>query len=194
MEEKGLKEFFDQMAPKWDKMSRTNEVGIRTILQLTGLEENEKILDIATGTGVLIPFFMEYDPKAITAIDISTEMINLAKEKFKDQNVDFKAVDFLNLQEKGFDYLMCYRSFPHFADKKAAVEKFYDCLVPGGRFVIAHTEGKEATNKRHASQPVGKYTNALIPVEEEASLFENLFDLDILVDTDKFYIISGTKK
>ena len=55
IETKEVIEFFDRLAPGWDaEMIRSDEI-INTILNNAEVTEWKDVLDVACGTGVLIP-------------------------------------------------------------------------------------------------------------------------------------------
>lgn len=79
------KEFFDHLAPTWDD----NEVlstpdKVRFVLGFMNLKPGQSVLDLGTGTGVLLPYIAEKIGTAghITAVDYSAGMLSRAKEKF----------------------------------------------------------------------------------------------------------------
>lgn len=84
-------EFFNQIAKEWDSIIEVNEEKINTLLSKLNITDNSKVLDIGTGTGVLIPFLKSLNPNVyIKGVDISGEMLNIAREKFRDiKNVSF---------------------------------------------------------------------------------------------------------
>ncbi len=65
-------------------------------------------------------------------------------------------------------------------------------LRPGGRFLIAHSEGRAAINARH-QQGAMAVSVPLRPAQEEAAVWKKYFRVDILADSDNFYLISGVK-
>ena len=88
MEKKDIIEFFDKCAPSWDaNMIRDDEI-INTILDYAKVSEGKDILDVACGTGVLIPDYLNRNVKSITAIDVSPEMVKIAAEKFASNDVN----------------------------------------------------------------------------------------------------------
>ena len=46
--------YFDEMAPIWDNAVRHNKIQIRDIIKLSNMNEGDKVLDIGSGTGVLV--------------------------------------------------------------------------------------------------------------------------------------------
>lgn len=186
-------EFFNSIASEWDDISEANIEKIETILNLTSVPTHKKILDIATGTGILIPLLLEYDPDDLTAIDIAPKMVETARAKPQNAGAKFRTIDFYEFKDIDYDYIICYQGYPHFKDKAGFVQQLYACLKTGGRFVIAHTDSREKINSRHRGEKVQKVSDGLKPASEESKIFEGLFKIDIIVDTDEFYIISGIK-
>jgi len=188
------KEYFDSIANKWDTMCHHNPEKIAAILTLANIKSNGCILDIATGTGVLIPHLLKHGPEEITAIDLSELMIVQARKNHSDPRVRFEQSNFYEFQQTGFDFAIAYSAYPHFPDKEAFALKLSDCLNPNGRFMIAHSESKETINGRHSGDEVRKVSSSLKEAAAESSYFKAVFDIDILVDTDELYIISGIKR
>ena len=58
MNKTDVKTFFDRLAPSWDAEMIRNDRVIQTILDNAGVTEGSSVLDVATGTGVLIPDYL----------------------------------------------------------------------------------------------------------------------------------------
>ena len=82
MRKSEIKEYFDTRAADWDRTLIKNDQTIQTILELAGVHSGAHVLDVACGTGVLIPYYLERKVASVTAVDISAEMIRLAQSKF----------------------------------------------------------------------------------------------------------------
>ena len=50
-----IREFFDRCAPSWDEELVVDEQVINAILDNAGVEKDKDVLDVACGTGVMIP-------------------------------------------------------------------------------------------------------------------------------------------
>ena len=83
--------FFNSIAKDWDSISKVDESKINYLLSQIDIQENDSILDVGTGTGVLIPFLSKLNSKGnIKAVDMSCNMLDIARKKFKDiDNVEF---------------------------------------------------------------------------------------------------------
>lgn len=49
--------FFDEMAGVWNKTCRYDTRRIEKVLSVLQLKQGDTVLDIGTGTGVMIPFY-----------------------------------------------------------------------------------------------------------------------------------------
>ena len=74
IDKKEVIEFFDKCAPGWDACMIRNDDIIQMILDNAGVKKDSRVLDVACGTGVLIPDYLSRDVSAVTAIDISSEI------------------------------------------------------------------------------------------------------------------------
>ena len=75
--------FFDRLAPFWDEDCRHDPEKIAAILDYAGIQTGVSALDVACGTGVLFPRYLERGVKQITGVDISQVMIDRAAAKFR---------------------------------------------------------------------------------------------------------------
>lgn len=97
-----------------------------------------RILDVGCGTGEFAMKLKGYKKDAgVHGLDISPDMINTAKTKFKDE-IDFRIGDVENMpyEDSYFDYLTCSHSFHHYPHKKKAVREMFRILKSGGKIMI----------------------------------------------------------
>lgn len=187
------KEYFNNIAEKWDSICHHDPYKISAILTMAGIKKGSRILDIATGTGILIPHLLKLEPAEIVAIDLSEQMIVQAQKNYKSQVVRFENANFYEFEQKNFDFAIIYSAYPHFENKEALMLQLSACLKPGGRFMIAHSESKETINGRHSGKEVKMVSTTLNDMMTESEQFRSCFAIDMLVDTDDLYIISGRK-
>ena len=67
-------DFFNSMASSWDARMITDDNKIAKILHYAGIQEGISVLDVACGTGVLIPYYLKNNVRHITGVDISPAM------------------------------------------------------------------------------------------------------------------------
>lgn len=185
--------FFDNLAPCWDSHCRHCDEKIRAILDLAGVEKNSTVLDVACGTGILFPFYLERDVGRITGVDLSSGMIDRAREKFEDPRIELITGDVEQLTLPCFDCCVVYNAFPHFEDPSRLIEALSKNLGPGGRLTVAHGDSRDKINDRHR-HGASEVSLGLMPADELALLFAPFFEVDAVVDSDEIYVVSGVKK
>lgn len=194
MNKKDVIDFFNEQASCWDEqMIRYDDV-IYQILDNAQVTEGKRILDVACGTGVLIPDYLERKVESVTAIDISTEMIKIAKDKFKQEKVEFICGDIETAEfSDAFDSVVVYNAFPHFGDPQLLIDKLVGMLRDNGRLTIAHGMSREQINQCHAGK-AKKVSLGLMDIEELEKLFPSHIEIEVKISDDKMYQIVGKKK
>lgn len=192
MDKKEIITFFDQRAGHWDDELIRNDSVIGRILEGAGVRPGLRVLDVACGTGVLFPDYLERGVTDLTAIDISSEMVKIAREKFPQVKVicgDVEETAF----EKPFDLIMIYNAFPHFPQPERLIARLSELLTPGGRLCVAHGMSRDAIEAHHAG--CAKHVSLGLPEAEKlAEMFAPYFQVDVVLSDEKMYQVSGTVK
>lgn len=193
-----VKNFFDKLAPVWDaeQVDRSRVIG--EILDISEVKSGTKVLDVACGTGILFPYYLERDVELVTGIDISPEMIKLAIDNVKRLNAESViepiCADVEEVQiESVYDAAVVYNAYPHFPDGERLVEKLSKTLCPMGRLTIAHGFSRDTINKHHS----GSASCVSLGLEDATVLakkFEKYFVVDVIISDDEKYIVSGFRK
>lgn len=145
------REYFDQSAAKWDELTGEETlVRLQKIVAGLGIKPGARVLDVGTGTGVLLPLLLERESQVV-ALDFSWEMIKRANAKGYPIAYVQGDVQRLPLKDGSFDWVICNAVFPHFLDKFRALSEIRRVLREGGRMVICHTESRQAINELHRS-------------------------------------------
>lgn len=193
MDAQTVQNFFNERADGWDAYCHHDAQRLARILQEAQLAPGLRILDAACGTGVLFAPLLQSCPAQLVGLDISEKMIAVAQQKYAAPNLCTLAQDLYTYTGTGFDRVILYSAYPHFADKQALAQKLYEVLAPGGRFVVAHSESRHAINGHHTGPAVCAVSSHLHSAAAECRWFESLFTVDVCVDTDEVYIFSGIK-
>jgi ubiquinone/menaquinone biosynthesis C-methylase UbiE len=166
-----LQEYFDQLAPTWDKeLTRERLKCLGNIVKELGIGPGYYVLDIGSGTGVLLPFLIAElgDEGKVVALDFSAEMLGQAQAKNFQPIVGFAQADVLAipLADNSVDLAICNSAFPHFDDKGKALKEIARVLRNNGRLVICHTMSREMLNRLHQSIG-GIVASDLLPDESQ---------------------------
>ena len=141
--------FFDNLAEKWDEMGTApSGDAIEFFLRKVMIAPGDVVLDVGTGTGLLIPYIMKHGPGKIIAADLSEKMLLRLARKYQniygDQlKISRQDVHGLTFDHDTIDVAICNSVFPHFHDKPKALSEVYRVLKSGGRMVIHHFTGRE---------------------------------------------------
>lgn len=193
MDKEKVAEFFDDLAPKWDESCKHENKKIRYILDCAGIAQNCTVLDVACGTGILFPFYLERNVKKIVGVDLSSGMIAQARAKFTDPRIKLIKGDVEQARLEKYDRCVVYNALPHFENPGRLIRLLSADISQDGRLTVAHCESKEKINRRHMHGAC-EVSNSLMPATELAALFEDFFKVDIIVDNDEMYIVSGILK
>lgn len=187
-------EFFNGLAASWDgDMIRSDEV-ISLILDNAGVKKGTRVLDIACGTGLLIPDYLEREVGSVAGVDISPEMIKIASEKFSAENVSFLCADAETDDiGSGYDVIVIYNAFPHFPNPGLLISRLSGLLVPGGRLTVAHGMSREKIDAHH-SGAAHAVSNGLMSAEELADIFKTSLKVTKVISDDRMYQVVGEKK
>lgn len=187
-----IRTYFNQRAEHWDDGEVPIDAVRRIIAYLSDVHERT-VLDVACGTGAMFEALKEQKPSHITAIDLSEKMIEIAMQKVeKNPLFEVYCEDLFQMQGKTFDRIVIYNAYPHFIEKEKLVKKVEELLNPGGRFVVAHGACRERINGCHTNVPK-EITSGLLSAKEESSCWGECFHVDMLIDTEQFYLFSGVK-
>lgn len=148
------REFFDRAAVKWDVLEvKETHTRLREIVAGLGIEPGSTVLDMGTGTGVLVPLLLEAtDGKGqIVALDFSGEMLRHAKAKGHLVAYVQGDAQRLPFPAETFDWVICNAVFPHFPDKRRALAEASRVLRKAGWLVICHTASRQTINEFHRS-------------------------------------------
>ena len=137
-----LADVFDVPQPK-DVMDR-----VRQIVASADLRPGEAVLDVGTGTGVLVP---PYRPSHVLACDLAEHM--LARVRKNHPNVLAFQCDIVRsaVRAASLDVIFMNAMFGNIADKPTACSNAAQALRPGGRLIVSHPEGRAFVDQLRAA-------------------------------------------
>ena len=191
MDKKAIASYFDSLAPNWDAGLVRREDVIDTILSGAQVREGVDVLDVACGTGVLIGDYLARGARSVTGIDISPEMVSIARKKYPQPNVTFFCADVETAKfERKFDCVMVYNAFPHFPDPQSLVCTLAGLLKPGGTLTVAHGMSRAAIDAHHTGS-ASAHSIGLMDADALATLFAQYLDVTVQISDDRMYQVTG---
>lgn len=195
MDKRDVIDYFDRCAPTWDAEMVKNDRIINQILDNAEVGKNMDVLDVACGTGVMFPYYLQRGVASVTGIDISPEMAKIAAGKYENNAAvrvicgDVEEAEF----EKKFDVIVVYNAFPHFPNPQRLIKILASALKDGGRLAIAHGASREAIDNHHSGS-ASKVSNGLMSADSLKVLFDPYFDVEIVISNRQMYQVSGVKR
>ena len=152
----------------------------------------DTVLDVGSGTGILIPMIKRYKPACIHACDLSGRMLEQLRENYPDVNTILADVRDLKFSEGSIDVTFLNACYPNIVDKKGAFTNLSRMMKTKGRMVISHPMGKAfiLSLKKGLPFPLDEF-----PEEEEAgALFKPFgFQIETFIDQPDLYVLVATK-
>jgi len=194
------KEFFNEKAEVWDEITIHDLGKVQYITDLLGIQGNDKILDVGTGTGIMIPFYEKHlTDGCIVAVDYSDKMIEVARSKYpakEHPKVTFLVADVYELKyDEEFDIVVCYSCFPHFVNQPLAIDLLSKALKRGGRLAVAHSNSADKINGVHMNGGV-EIKNDFLPSMQQLRqmMMANGLKVTFERDDEEYFICIATKR
>jgi demethylmenaquinone methyltransferase / 2-methoxy-6-polyprenyl-1,4-benzoquinol methylase len=138
---------FDNISGKYDVLNGILSLGIHKGWRIKAVKElkanaNEHLLDIATGTGAVAILANSVYGCSVTGIDISTGMLDEARKKLKEFNLesaiklmtaDSEKMPFAN---NTFNCAIVAFGVRNFENLSAGLNEIYRVIKPGSKFVV----------------------------------------------------------
>lgn len=190
-----VKAFFDRLAPEWDEHTVRDEAVILKILDAARIRAGVHLLDVACGTGVLIPDYLGRGAASVTGVDLSETMAEIARRKFSgDARVTILCADAETAAfPRRYDRIVVYNALPHFSDVERLIKHLSGYLLPGGVLTAAHDRSRENINAHHRGMS-SALADDLLPADALAAIFAKSLDVVSVVSDDRMYQVVGKKR
>ena len=185
-----VRAFFDRLADGWDGVCEHDPARIERILDLADILPGVSVLDIACGTGVLVPCYLRRGVARVHGIDLSAEMVHRAREKGFGERASFGVGDASVCPLPTTDRTMVFNALPHMASPARLVANAARSLAPGGRLTIAHDASRAVIDGGHSATP-SAVSRGLMPATDLARIVAPWLDVDVELD-EEIYVVSGT--
>lgn len=139
LEKKKIADNFSASAHDYDKYSRVQVLVARKLADLLGDRGARKILDLGCGTGGYTGLLREkFEDAEISGVDISREMVDQARKKFKDGNIKFIQSDICEFEPgQKFDLITSNACLQWVDDLGKLLAKYKRFLSSEGRIVFS---------------------------------------------------------
>ena len=156
------------------------------------ITKGDTVLDVGTGTGILIPIIKKYKPSRIYACDLSGRMLEQLRENCPSVKTIMADVRDLRLPEGSIDTVFINACYPNIVDKAGSFSNISRMMKAKGRIVISHPLGKAfiLSLKNGVPFPLDEFPEEL----EAAALLQPFgFEIETFIDEPKLYILVATK-
>ncbi|MBW1897000.1 MAG: methyltransferase domain-containing protein [Deltaproteobacteria bacterium] len=161
---------------------------LQEIVASSRIEKGSTVLDVGTGTGILIPLIQAYMPEIIYACDLSETMLAHLKRQYPYAATLPGDVRDLELPSQSIDAVFLNACYPNIADKPGSFGNIRRMIKQGGRMVISHPMGKSFVDllKEKSPFPLDDF-----PEESGAKtlLAPYGFEIEAFSDEPELYIL-----
>ena len=165
---------------------------LEKIVASAEITKGDIVLDLGTGTGILVPIIQEYDPEKILACDLSNAMLERLKEHYEYVETILSDARDLILPDASIDVVFMNACYPNIVDKKSTFANISRMTKPGGRMIISHPMGKAFLDLIRDETP---FPLDDFPGKSKAERLMEPFGFKIkeFVDEPKLYIMKAIK-
>ena len=201
---KGLvQNVFDQVYDQYDLMNDFMSLGVhrlwkKDLLNMMNPTSNQKLIDVACGTGDIAKLFLNYVNKKsyVTCVDPNIGMIKKGKEKlkkFNNLNWIVASAEKLPMTINSFDFYTISFGLRNTKDLNKSLSEAYRVLKPGGRYLCLEfskieNSGLDFIYKKYSKviPSIGKLiVGEKEPYEYLVKSIENFVNQDELIDLMK---------
>lgn len=164
--ERFVRNLFDESAPWYEWAIAFLSLGSgtryrRQVMERAGLKPGDRVLDVATGTGVVAraAASVTKEPRGVIGLDPSIGMLLAGREKAM-MNIVQATSERLPFRNGSFDVITIGYALRHFADLESVFRECRRVLRPSGRLLVLEITAPES---RSARMLLGAYMGGLMP-------------------------------
>lgn len=132
--------FFDNFANQYDVYNNLVSLGTHHFVKakcvrMLSFGKNQNILDLCCGTGDIARLLKKYSQANVVGLDISQEMLNIAKSKSNNIKYVLSNADQLPFEDNQFDIVTIAFGMRNIQDKISAIKEITRVLKSDGQFL-----------------------------------------------------------
>jgi ubiquinone/menaquinone biosynthesis C-methylase UbiE len=127
---------FDRRASTYDQGSFHASVA-EAAARFAAPTSNENVLDVATGTGLVLRSVQTLPAAHLTGIDVSSAMLDIARSALPGVRFLQASAHDLPFESGEFDVITCVSAMPYMRNPDAAVREWRRVLANDGRIVVS---------------------------------------------------------
>ena len=129
---------FDKSAARYDDaFGHASRRFYRLLLGQVELKQGATVLDVACGTGTILRSMADACPINGFGIDMSENMIEQAKRKCPEMNIQLSRCEKTPFDDHTFDVITICMAYHHFSDRTGFIKEAARIIKPGGGLYIA---------------------------------------------------------
>ena len=165
---------------------------LEKIVASAQIVKGDIVLDVGSGTGILVPLIQKYGPGRVYACDLSEAMLKQLKQRYSNVDTILSDVRDLTLPDLSIDIVFINACYPNIVDKAGAFTNIGRMMKPAGRMVISHPLGKSfiVSLKESVPFPLDDFPERS---EAESLLKPYGFHIKDFIDEPELYILIATK-
>ena len=166
---------------------------LQKIVDTAGIVKGDIVLDVGSGTGILIPSIQKYEPGRIYACDLSEKMLQQLRQNYTGVETIVADIRDLPLPDESIDVVFINACYPNIADKAGAFSNIARMVRPAGRMSVSHPLGKTFIHSLRKTSP---FPLDDFPEKSEATdlLAPYGFDIQTFIDEPELYILLAVKR
>jgi ubiquinone/menaquinone biosynthesis C-methylase UbiE len=163
------------------------------IVAAAGIRSGDSVLDVGSGTGILIPEIRTYRPATIYACDLSERMLAQLRRNHAGVETVLSDVRDMTMPDESIDVVLINACYPNIADKPGAFTNLSRMMKPAGRLVVSHPLGRGflAVLRKNTPYPLDDFPTAY---EAKRLLDPYGFTVRSCVDEPELYILTTVKR